>query len=213
MALLCSAFLFSQSKSEQPKPPVPSSSLAREFPVTMRQKVVAGKTPVGTKVEAQLTIATLVDHKVIPMGATFSGEVIESAAKAATGPSRLAIRMNEVRWKNGSTPTQVYLTAWYYPIRMPTDENRSNDTPSSAIGRSSTGIYNPNSPTAPPFPGAGGPDAGPASTVSDIRVLMKKVESTRGSDGSVVLTSSHFNLKLDKTTTYVLATGDLMPAK
>ncbi len=79
-----SSFLFSQSKSEQPKPPVPSSSLAREFPVTMRQKVVAGKTPVGTKVEANLTIATLVDGKVIPMGATFSGEVVDSAANSAT---------------------------------------------------------------------------------------------------------------------------------
>ncbi len=212
-AFFSSAFLFSQSKSEQPKPSVPSSSLALEFPVNMRQKVVAGKTPVGTKVEAQLTIATLVQGKVIPMGATFSGEVIESAAKSATGPSHLAIRMNEVRWKNGSTPIQVYLTAWYYPIRMPTDENRSNDAAGSPIGRSSTGIYNPNLPTSPPFPGAGGPDVGPISSVSDVRVLMKNVESTRGSDGLVVLTSTHSNLKLDKTTTYVLATGDLMPAK
>ena len=206
---LSSAFLFSQSKSEQPKPPVPNTSLAREFPVTMRQNVMAGKTPIGTKVEAKLTIATLVDGKVIPIGATFSGEVVESAAKSATGPSRLAIRMNEVRWKNGSMPIQVYLTAWYYPIRMPTDENRSNDAAGSPIGRNPPGVYNPNS----PFPGSSAPDVGPISSVSDVRVLMKNVESSRGSDGSVVLTSSHSNLKLDKTTTYVLATGDLMPAK
>ncbi len=110
-------------------------------------------------------------------------------------------------------PIQVYLTAWYYPIRMPTDENRSNDAPGSPIGRNPPGVYNPNSPAAALSRRRVAPDVGPISSVSDVRVLMKKVESTRGSDGSVVLTSSHVNLKLEKTTTYVLATGDLMPAK
>jgi hypothetical protein len=40
---------------------------------------------------------------------------------------------------------------------------------------------------------------------------MKNVESTRNSDGSVTLTSKSFNIKIDKATTYVLATGDLLP--
>jgi hypothetical protein len=188
-----------------------------EFPVTMRQKVSAGKTPAGTKVEAKLTIATLVGGKVIPVGATFSGEVVESAAKSATGPSRLAIRMNSVRWKTGSVTIPVYLTAWYYPILMATDENRSNDPLSPRIGRNRSGTYSPNSPAAAPFPGGptgpNDPDVGPGSIVSDTRVVMKDVESTRQSDGALALTSNRVSLKLDKTTTYVLATGDLTPAR
>jgi hypothetical protein len=40
---------------------------------------------------------------------------------------------------------------------------------------------------------------------------MKNVESDRSSDGAVALTSTHSNIKLDKTTTYVLAVGDLLP--
>jgi hypothetical protein len=42
---------------------------------------------------------------------------------------------------------------------------------------------------------------------------MKKIESATGSDGTVILTSTHSNIKLDKSTTYVLAATDLLPAK
>jgi hypothetical protein len=39
---------------------------------------------------------------------------------------------------------------------------------------------------------------------------MKDIESTRSNkDGAVILSATHFNIKLDKQTTYVLATGDL----
>jgi hypothetical protein len=212
-AVFCSAFLCGQSKTAQQKPPVRSTSVVHEFPVTMRQKVIAGKTPVGTKIEAKLTIATLLDGKVIPMGAIFGGEVVESAARSATGPSRLALRMNSVHWKTGSATIQVYLTGWYYPILMATDENRSNDQLGSRIGRNPNGTYSPSSPAAPPFPGPSGSDVGPGSSVSDTRIVMKDVESTRQNDGALVLTSTRFNLKLDKTTTYVLSTGDLTPAR
>src|SRR5208283_4341041 len=102
--------------------PVP----AIEFPVVMQQNVVAGKTPVGTKIRAKLVIATLVKGQVIPEGATLSGEVIESVAKSATVPSRLGVRMDSVQWKNNSFPITVYLSAWYYPVSM------SNQDPMSA---------------------------------------------------------------------------------
>ena len=97
--LTCSV-LFAQQTA-----PAPSPSQWLEFPVIMRQNISAGKTPVGTKVEAKLIAATLVGTVVIPQGATLSGEVIESAAKAAAEPSRLAIRMDSATWKNGSAPT------------------------------------------------------------------------------------------------------------
>jgi hypothetical protein len=53
----------------------------------------------------------------------------------------------------------------------------------------------------------------PASIISKHRVLMKNVDSTRTSDGAVTLASKRFNIKIDRLTTYVLATGDLLPAK
>jgi len=42
---------------------------------------------------------------------------------------------------------------------------------------------------------------------------MKNVKSASGADGSVVLVSSHSNIKLNKVTTYVLAINELLPGK
>jgi len=50
---LASAASLSQSKGET------SHAAALEFPVVLQQNVVAGKTAVGAKVQAKLTIATL----------------------------------------------------------------------------------------------------------------------------------------------------------
>ncbi len=206
-ATLISAFLCGQSKPDQPKP-APNSALVQEFPVTMKENVLAGKTPVGTKVDAKLSIATLFEHTVIPVDATFSGEVVESQAKSATEPSRLAIRMDSVNWKNGSKPIKLYLTAWYYPLRMPTDEDQSKDPMGNPMGR-----VRSQNPTLHGQVEPEGPMVGPLANVSDTRVVMKDVESTRLSDGGLVLVSSRINLKLNKSTVYVLATGNLSRTK
>ena len=65
-----------------------NSSAGLEFPATMRKKIVAGVTPVGTVVQAKLEVATLVDGVVVPENAILSGEVTESSAKSDTDPSR-----------------------------------------------------------------------------------------------------------------------------
>jgi hypothetical protein len=204
----------------QPRPAPPSSSAGLELPVTMRQNVAAGTTPVGTKVQAKLGIATLVNGVVVPQDAILSGEVTESVAKSATGPSRFAIRMDSAQWKNGSAPIKVYLTAWYYPAAPPADPDPPSGLPDDARnprGGNMGGVRgqrNPSSP--PPFPHTDA-DAdklpAPSSDISQHRVPMKGVESTRNSAGAVTLTSKHSNIKLDKTTTYVLAAGDLLPTK
>ena len=211
-------------------PPTPSSSFAGlEFPVIMRQKVVAGTTSVGTKVQAKLAVATLVNGVVVPQDAILSGEVIESAAKSATGPSRLAIRMDSVQWKNGPAPkalqlaTKVFLTAWYYPAAPPSSQDLSDKAAEAARPNS----RHPNNAPFPtdtypasasqPFPGRDPnrnvdtlpPPPTPASGISQHRVLMKNVESAQDSEGTVSLTSKWSNIKIDKTTTYVFATGDL----
>jgi hypothetical protein len=208
----------------QQMPAPPSSSAGIEFPVIMRQNVAAGTTPVGTKVQANLVIATLVDSVVIPRDALLSGEVTESVAKSKTDPSRLAVRMDSAQWKNGSSPIKIYLTAWYYPEAAMPAQNLSYEPPDAAHSNkkwNGMGAYpNPNNPVSQqPFPSADtGKDPGPAlpspaSIISKHRVLMKNVDSTRNSDGAVTLASKRFNIKIDRLTTYVLATGDLLSAK
>ena len=48
----------------------------------------------------------------------------------------------------------------------------------------------------------------PAPT-SEHRVVMKGVDSVREHDAGIALISSRSNIKFDKTTVYVLATGEL----
>ena len=202
--LLSQVLLLSQTT-----PAARNSSAGIEFPVVMRQNVAAGKTPVGSKVQAKLAVATLVGGVVVPEGAILSGEVTQSAAKSATDPSRLAIRMDSAQWANGSVPIKVYLTAWYYPVAAPADQASglpdAGNNPKPRTGGSYPGQRNP---TSPPFSSS---DTGssPAPDISKHRILMKNVESIRNPDGAVTLTSKRFNIKIDKQTTYVLATGDL----
>jgi hypothetical protein len=194
----------------------------REFPVTMRQNIVAGKTPVGTKVEAKLTVATLVDGTVIPRNAIFSGEVVESAGKSGTDPSRLAIRMDSVQWKKGTAPIKLFLTSWYYPVKITPGQDLMFGPPEGPISKTwnGAGTYPVDgSPASQPFPGRESqktPEVTPVCTsscVSDHRAVMPDIESTTTSAGEMAITSSRTNIKLDKVTTYVLATGDLKPSK
>lgn len=206
-AALASALLSAQSK-----PVVSNPALVREFPVTMSQNVVAGRTPVGANVKAKLIIATLLNGSVIPIGATFTGEVVASAAKSATAPSRLAIRMDSVHWKKGSADLKVYLTAWYYPATVAAEDlfNEATDGIHGPIGIP-RGTSRRNAPAAQPS----SPDtsSGPTSNVSDRRIAMKDIDSVHLDDGALAITSARLNIKLDKVTTYVLASGDLTPAK
>jgi len=200
----------------------PSSSAGLEFPVIMRQNVTAGATPAGTKVQAKLAVATLVNGVVVPQDAILSGEVTESVAKSATGPSRLAIRMDSAAWTNRPAPTvlqfkeKVYLTAWYYPAGIPSAQDLSNQAADAAElrHRNAGPTYPiPDSPASQPFPGRNlnrNEDPRSASPrVSQHRVVMKDVESARTNEGVVTLSSKRASIKLDKTTTYVFATGDL----
>ena len=213
-------FFFSVTLFSQQMPPPPSPSAGTEFPVIMRQNVTAGKTPVGAKVRASLVVATLVNGVVVPKDAVLSGEVIQSVAKSAAEPSRLALRMDSVQWKNGSATIKLYLTPWFYPVSEIVPQNLSYEPPdatNSPKNWNGAGTYpDSNNPASQPFPGRDiGRDTStaplsPASSISKHRVLMKNLESTRDSDGAVALTSKRSNIKLDKLTTYVLATSDLL---
>ncbi len=213
--VLSSVALLSQST-----PAGPGSATGLEFPVVMRQKVAAGTTPVGTKVQAKLALATLVGHVVVPEGAILSGEVTESVPKSATDASRLGICMDFARWKNGSLKIKAYLTAWSYPLTPL--RGSSTDLPDDvgAGPRHRPGAANPTYPdssASPPFPGRGTVSNPPSlpplpqPALSTHRVLMKDVESTRNNDGTITLVSNRVNIKLDKDTAYVLAGNPLPP--
>ena len=186
-----------------------------ELPIILRQNVEAGKTAVGTKVEAQLVMATMMKGGVLPRGAVISGEVTESVAKSGNTPSRLAIRMDSAQWKNGGAKFKVYLTAWYYP---PAPMPPPNISYVPQGDRRNWGGTDPTVDTTdPPNPAqrlstqdiSAHADA-PATFISKNRVLMKNVQSASGADGSVVLVSSRSNIKLNKVTTYVLAINELL---
>lgn len=212
--VLSSIVLLSQSI-----PAGPSSSSLLEFPVIMLQKVTAGTTPVRTKVQAKLALATLVGRVVVPQGAILSGEITESVPKSATNASRLGIRMDSAQWKNGSVTIKVYLTAWYYPVTPPLQDLSTDPRDDVAIrARRRRGAANSTYPnTSASAPGRGtGTDLAPAPPspeqgISKHRVLMKNVESARNNDGAITLISKSGNIKLDKETPYVLA-GNPLPA-
>jgi hypothetical protein len=215
LSMACSYPSLGQQKGPEAGPPK-----VQEFPVILQQSVTAGKTPVGTKIQAKLWVATLVDGKVIPRNAVFSGEVVESLAKTKTDPSRVVLRMDSVQWKDGSAAVKVYLTAWYYPARTASgqDLQYGPQQPANRTWNGEGQYPDPNSKVYKPFPG-GSSDQGsavpdtPTAIAGNHRALMDEVESARGSDGAVALVSKRTNIKLDKLTTYVLAGSDLLPAK
>jgi hypothetical protein len=203
------------------------SAAGLEFPVILRQNVTAGATAVGTRVRGKLTLATLVNGVVIPPSAILSGEVIESASKSATSPSRLAIRLESAQWKNGSVPAKldlpktVYLTVWYYPVTIADNHDSSPYSAADPVNGprpwSGSGNIrnNPLGPAATRDPSADPSivPPPPGSEASQHRVVMKDVEAARNPDGALMLTSTQSNIKLDKTETYVFASGGLLPLK
>lgn len=213
---LCSIAAFSQQASN-----APASAAAQEFPVAFQDNIVAGKTPTGTKVQGKLGMATLVNGTVIPQGAVFSGQVVESVAKTKTDPSRLAVRIDSAQWKNGSAKLSVYVVGWFYPFIAQNGQDLQYGPQQSATRTwNGMGEYPAqNSHVDRPFPSGGSdsnssPDTSSSAT-SAHRVQMKNVQTDRNADGTIALVSSHSNIKLDRSTTYVLAGADLLatPAK
>jgi len=202
----------------QQAPSAAATPSVREFPVTLQESVIAGKTPVGTRIQAKLVTATLSNGTVIPRNAVFSGEVIESVAKTETEPSRLSIRFDSMRWKQGSADLKLYLTTWIFPARDDTGQNLQYgpELPASRTWNGQGQYPDSHSADYEPFPGRESgrgtavPDT-PSFSTSNRRVAMVDVESNRRGDGATVLVKHRSNLKLDRLTTYVLSDGDLLP--
>jgi hypothetical protein len=175
----------------------------QEFPVVFQQSVTAGRTPVGTKIQAKLTMATLLNGTVVPQNAEFSGEVVVSQARTENQPSRLSVRLDSVSWKDGSASVRAYVTNWFYPSIAESGQ----DSQSGPV------LWHHDS--ANPVPGPSyepsAPDV-PKPATSQHREKMKDVDSERTGDGTITLVSKQHNLELDHSTVYVLTPGDLVPA-
>jgi hypothetical protein len=194
--------IVSCSATAQQQPATASVIGVQEFPVVFQQSVTAGRTPVGTKIQAKLTMATLLDGTVVPQNAEFSGEVVMSQARTENQPSRLSVRMDSVSWKDGSASVKAYVTNWFYPsVAESSQTSQSGAVP----------WQGPTSPAPVPSYSPSAPD-NPNSTTSQHREKMKDIDSERTSDGTVTLVSKQHNLKLDHSTVYVLTPGDLVPA-
>ena len=107
----------------QQKPPTSSPGALHEFPLVLQQSIESGKATIGTKVQAKLAVATMFEGTVIPRNAVFSGVVIESTPKSAKEPAKLAIRMETVEWKHGSSSMMAYLLPLYCPTTTQAMQN------------------------------------------------------------------------------------------
>lgn len=158
----------------------------QEFPVVFESSVTAGKTPVGTTIQAKLSIATLLNGIVVPQNAEFSGEIVVSQARTKNQPSRLSLRMDSVSWKNGSARVKVFLSDWFSP-RIPEPQSLQPGITISSV------------------------DGPPVSNLptSQHWEKMKDIDSEHASDGMVTLVCKQRTVKIYRYITYVLTTGDL----
>jgi hypothetical protein len=206
----CAASIGQQSQSS-------SSSALREFPVVLQQSVEAGKTPVGTKIQAKLAVATLFHGILVPRNAVISGVIFESVGKSGKAPSRLGIRMENAKWKDESTcMMKAYLMPLYYAMMAQSAQAVPNASPDPEDSRTLNGPAQSSSPMSQqPFPDNSAASRGAipdTPLLSSRPVSMKNVRIEPIEDGGVALVSEHANIKLHKMTTYILAAID-PPAK
>ena len=135
---------------------------------------------------------TLLNGTVVPRDAEFSGEVVVSRANTRSEPSRLSVRMDSVSWKNGSVPIRVFLNKWFYASVA---GNLGQSLQSGPV------LWN-DTVTPPP--------AVRNKAISPHREKMKDVNIERASDGTVTLVCKQHTVKIDRSTTYVLTSGDFL---
>jgi hypothetical protein len=97
------------------------------------QKIEAGKTPVGTPVEAKLVMATLMSGRVVPRDAVLLGHVEQSQPKHGNEPSTLRIAIDTVRWNSGEMKISGYLTSRYHPLAWDDSPDLSDGTDGSGL--------------------------------------------------------------------------------
>jgi len=189
----------------QQKPPTSSPGALREFPLVLQQSIESGKAMIGTKVQAKLAVATMFEGTVIPRNAVFSGVVIESNAKSAKEPAKLAIRMETAEWKHGSSSMMAYLLPLYYPTTTQNFGDASQASgPTASDGGQGSSSESPMSHQS--FPSNESQAAIPEiSTTSNRPVQIKNVTVALADEGGAALVSEHSNIKLFKLTTYVFA--------
>jgi len=193
------------AQNPPPRNPAPAETTpARlQLPVNLRQKVIAGVTPVGAPVEAKLLAGTLVSGAVIPQGATLSGHVEQSAKKQGDQPSRIKLEFDSASWKKGSAPLEVYLVGCYFPQLM-SQVHHSGITVDNAHGADEGN--GPGGGVSRDLPPGMGPEAlGSSNTEPSAHwVRQEGTEPAVDPAGGVSVISKDRDLKLDKDATCLL---------
>lgn len=185
--------LFAVGSLAQPSPkPTPRAAL--EFPLELNQKIVAGQSAVGSKVEGKLIIATLVHGAVIPEGAVFTGTVEESVARNGANPSRLRVHLTSSKWHGGSSAVDIYLTNVVYPRRKSQQNDDPDDPMASAARRRERILAAERNGGMPPLPDTESPVT---AKRYDRRTTLEDVKLERGENGVIAITSEKFNVRLD----------------
>lgn len=185
VATLMTIVVWSSASSGQQQPKTTASGIAvQEFPVVFHRSVTAGKTPVGTAIHAELSMATLLNGIVVPQNAKFSGQIVVSQAWTKNQASRLSLRMDSVSWKHGSVPVKVFLSLWFAP-RIPVPRSLQPGIVKGSVN---------------------GP-AVPYSAPSQHWEKMNDVDSERAGDGTVTLVCKQHSVKVYRYITYMLTSG------
>ena len=196
------------SFAQQAPPSAPHPAL-HEFPLTLQQSIESGKAKIGTKVQARLAIATLFRGTVIPRNALFTGVVIESDAKSAKDPAKIAIRMETAEWKGGSTSLTAYLLPLSYATTVQAAQGPRGESQDPSSRSTNDAGQDANSPMRQQFPtndSQAAQEAIPeAPTISSRPAQLKNVTLAPSDEGGAALVSERANIKLNKQTTYVFA--------
>ena len=181
----------------QPSPPR-AARPGLEFPLELKQKIVAGQTAVGTAVEGRLVIATFVHGVVIPDGAVFTGRVEESTARSEGKPSRLRLHVTGAKWRGGSAVVDLYLTNVFYPRRLRRDDPHEGDA-STVSARQQEMIILRGNGGVPPILDQDAPTIG---NQFERRIPIEDVKIERDKSGLIAITSEKSNVHLDSGTVY-----------
>ena len=207
-SVLIAALALPTVAQKQPSSATPSPRL--ELPAHLLNKIEAGKTPVGTPVQAKLMMATLVRGQVVPENSVLSGMIEESTVKTKETPSRLRIHITSAKWQTGETKLDAYITSMYHPFWSQSSSRVRNQP----LGLQSPDAYNNDenverqqrheeleraAARSQDTSKAPGPDVG----VSSHRYPLPDATVATDADGSTSIVSARHNLKLDTKTIYV----------
>jgi hypothetical protein len=153
-----------------------------EFPLRLKSKIIAGKTPVGSAVEGTLVMATLVNGVVIPENAVFTGVIQESVKHEGNAPSRIRVHVTAAKWSGKSMAVELYATGHIYPPFSDKLDPEEIERMRDLFRRGVMAASDPTAPSAPRY--------------DPRRLINKNIRNERSPTGEVVVVSEKSNIEM-----------------